>query len=50
MAEVLRSDAILKAMARLMWRDYGLRAYRAFVVANPGGCVPAIERKLAAGR
>jgi hypothetical protein len=29
-------------------RDYGPRAYQAFVIANPGGRVPAIERRITA--
>jgi hypothetical protein len=43
-----RSDSILKAMARAMWRDYGAAAYQAFVLRNPTGRVPGIERRIVA--
>ena len=43
----MRRDAILKAMGRMAWRDYGPRAYQVFVVANPAGRVPGVERLIA---
>jgi hypothetical protein len=43
-----RRDCILHAMARSLWRDYGAGAYQAFVVRNPGGRVPSVERRIAA--
>lgn len=30
----------------MLWKDYGARAYQVFVIANPLGRVPAIERAI----
>ena len=48
-AEARDRYVILKAMARQLFREYGARAYQVFVVDNPHGRVPAIERLIMRG-
>jgi hypothetical protein len=44
----MRHDSILAALARALWQSYGPAAYQAFVVRNPGGRLPSVERRIAA--